>query len=998
MLRILKRWLPPFSNVSVLHCDNKTGNLEPFYQRLAAWAIRGCLLPHLSLLPYPSVATRIPILYNGQGTCVPIRSPEVAAKKRSKQGKAIHSNLHPSKTEHAFLEGASFEIQKPERTAEMPDDHQTPGFQARIHSERLKSRKNTGKAPAKKKKRSAATLLDLVADELTESAADFQDTVPGAGAPVPASDLPLLKASVRGLVAFSLPDDTAWTYVSYADMREGSKTHVILQQQLADSGQYRAEVPLAHTWEVLDRLIEVSGRVDGIINQDTAPMLHEIKSTSIPLADIPLAGVPSHWAQLQCYAAIHAGEAGSEIVPVRLSYVNRQDGEVRDFDRVFTRLELARIMSDLLKPYVKREKDLAAWREKRNMSIQAMELPFPGGFRKGQKLLAYNVYRCIGDNRRLFAQAPTGTGKTMGALYPVLKAMGEGLVDRIFYVTAKTTTKAIAENAVSLLRAKGLRLKVLTLTAKDKMCLMAVRNCDPAKCPYAEGVFTRMQRVGKTLLRSQDVFSRDLIYETGLKHEVCPFELSLEISLGCDMIIADYNYVFDPRVYLKRFFQQKGRENNVFLVDEAHNLVDRAREMFSATLAREPLMSLRRNLHKAKPELADALGSILRVLTIMQLRPFSDESEAGGKGYHVSDAPPAGLLKPINAFLLKAEPLITEKEEEGHEPPPWLDDLVGMFFDLLHFRNTLELFGGEYRVMQTGRSRTFGVRLMCLDPSEMLGRRMDSARSCILFSATLSPLSYFRKMLGGRADDPTLRLPSPFPRENLCVVLEDRAETRFRVRERHLPAIASALHAFLNARKGNYLVYFPSYGYMSQVLSYLEPLYESGRKADPESGEWDVMVQESRMTEADREAWLARFERYGDVVRAGFCVLGGAFGEGIDLVGERLTGVAVVGVGLPQVNPEQEISRAYFEMHFGEGFDYAYTYPGLNRVLQAAGRLIRTGTDRGGLLLVDARFAGRQYQQLLPPEWFPFPFLSRNPDLGGLLADFWRKSDGTCSP
>ena len=844
-----------------------------------------------------------------------------------------------------------------------------------------------------RKKRSAATLMDLVADELSESMADLQDAAPVSGSPVSAADLPLLKASVRGLVSYSLPNDTAWTYVSYADMREGSKTHVRLQQQLSSAGPYRAEVPLAHTWEVLGRHIEVSGRVDGIFNQEAQPVLHEIKSTSIPLSDIPLAGVPSHWAQLQCYAAMQAEESESDIVPVRLSYVHRQDGAVRDFNRVFTRSELARIMSDLLKPYVKREKDQAAWREKRDLSIRAMELPFSNGFRKGQKLLAYNVYRCIGDNRRLFAQAPTGTGKTMGTLYPVLKAMGEGLVDRIFYVTAKTTTKAIAENAIALLRAKGLRLKVLTLTAKDKMCLMAVKNCDPAKCPYAEGVFTRMQRVGKTLLRSHDVFSRDLIYETGLKHEVCPFELSLEISLGCDLIIADYNYVFDPRVYLKRFFQQKGRDNNVFLVDEAHNLVDRAREMFSATLARDPLMTLRRNIHKSLPELADALGGILRSLTLMQVRPATDESEAGGKGYRVSQDPPANLLNPINAFLLKAEPLITEKEDDDQEPPPWQDDLVGMFFDLLHFRNTLELFGDEYRVLQTGRSRTFAVRLMCLDPSEMLDRRMESARSCILFSATLSPLSYFRKMLGGRPEDPTLRLPSPFPRENLCVVLEDRAETRFRMRERHLPAVASALHAFLNARKGNYLVYFPSYGYMSQVLSQLESLYEIGRKNNPEAGEWDVLVQESGMKEADREAWLARFERFGDVVRAGFCVLGGAFGEGIDLVGERLTGVAVVGVGLPQVNPEQEISRTYFERHFGEGFDYAYTYPGLNRVLQAAGRLIRTTTDRGGLLLIDARFAGRQYQQLLPPEWFPFPFLSRNPDLGGLLADFWKDSN-----
>jgi len=849
--------------------------------------------------------------------------------------------------------------------------------------------KKTGKKKAGRKEKSKATLLDLVADELAEALSDAEEAV-AAAVPIAAADLPLLRVSVRGLVAFSMQDDTAWAYVSYADMREGSRTHQKLQAELSATGSYQAEVPISHTYEVLDRHIEVSGRLDGILNAETLPMLHEIKSTSVPLSDIPLAGIPSHWAQLQCYAAMHSEETDANIVPARLTYVDRASGAVRNFDQVFTRTELARSMLDLLKPYVKREKDQADWRKKRNLSIQAMELPFAGGFRKGQKLLAYNVFRCIGDSRRLYAQAPTGTGKTMGALYPVLKSMGEGLVDRIFYVTAKTTTKGIAENAVSLLRTKGLRLKTLTLTAKDKMCLMSVKNCDPAKCPYAEGIITRMQRVGKTLLKSHDVFTRDLIYETGLKHEVCPFELSLEISLGCDLIIADYNYVFDPRVYLKRFFQQKGKDNNVFLVDEAHNLVDRAREMFSATLVREPLMALRRILSKPEPDIAHALGDILRVMTLMQVRPTASSAEAGGQGYRVSADAPSDLLQPINAFLLRSEHLLTDKDEEGQDAPPWQDEFVGRFFDLLHFRNTLELFGEEYRLLQIGRSRTFAIRLMCLDPSEMLGRRMDSARSSILFSATLSPLSYFRKMLGGRADDPTLRLPSPFPRENLCAVIEDRAETRFKMRERHLPAVAASLYAFLSARRGNYLIFFPSYGYMNQVLPLLERMYLEERKKKPDEGEWDILVQEGGMTESDREAWLARFEYYGDVVRAGFCVLGGAFGEGIDLVGERLTGVAVVGVGLPQVNPEQEISRSYFEERFGEGFDFAYTYPGLNRVLQAAGRLIRTSTDRGGLLLVDARFAGRQYQQLLPAEWFPLPFLSRSPDLGVILADFWK--------
>ena len=844
----------------------------------------------------------------------------------------------------------------------------------------------------RKGKSSKATPLDLAADALEETLADTAEELESDAEAVitSSSEWPLLKVSVRSLVAFAMPDDTAWAYVSYADMREGSKLHQKLQQQLAQQGPYHAEVTLSHTYDIVDRRIEVSGRADGLFNEDTpTAMLHEIKSTAVPLQDIPAVGVSAHWAQLQCYAAIYCEEKGCQIMPARLTYVHRASGETRDIDRVFTRTELVRAITDLLKPYVRREKDQAAWRSKRDSSIQALELPFANGFRKGQKLLAYNVYRCIEDSRRLFAQAPTGTGKTMGALYPAIKSMGEGKVDRIFYVTAKTTTKGIAENTVSLLRASGLRLKVITLTAKDKMCLMAVKNCDPAKCPYAEGIMTRMQRVSKTLLKSHDALTRDLIYETGRKHEVCPFELSLDLSLGCDLIIADYNYVFDPRVYLKRFFAQKGHDNTVILVDEAHNLVDRAREMFSATLTRQPLMALRRVIHKDRIGISQAIGEILRELTLMQLRPSIPAAEAGGQCFRTSDTAPVSLLKPLNRFLLEVEPLLQEKDEPDHEPPLWQDELFGVFFDVLHFRNTLDLFGDEYRVLQMGRSCTFGVRLMCLDPSMMLHRRMEAARSCILFSATFSPLPYFRQMLGGRTEDPTLRLPSPFPRENLMVAIEDRVETRYRLREAHLPAMASTLLAFLSARPGNYLVFFPSYGYLNKTLQQLEPLYKKMRADNPEIPEWDVLVQEGGMTEADREGWLIRFEQFGDCVRVGFCVLGGAFGEGIDLVGERLTGVAVVGVGLPQVNPEQEITRAYFESRFGEGFHFAYTYPGLNRVLQAAGRLIRTTTDKGGLLLVDTRFGEKQYQELLPLEWMPAPRLSRGPSLEERLSRFW---------
>lgn len=854
-----------------------------------------------------------------------------------------------------------------------------------------------------KKKHLSPTPLDKAADLLVGTLADPEQGNGLNSAELleadPNLDLPVIRVPVRSLVSFERHDENAWSYVSYAELRDGSRAHTVLQDKLSNLGDYRSEVAFTHTYTVLGRDVEVSGRADGMFNANTSsPIVHEIKSSALPLSDIPEAGIDSHWAQLKCYASLYMELNACHIVATRLTYVERQSGESLDLDRVFTRAELSRFMLDLIKPYVKRENDLYAWRRQRDLSIKSLELPFPDGFRKGQKLLAYNVYRCLGDKKHLFAQAPTGTGKTMGVIYPVLKAMGEGSIERVFYITAKTTTKSIAENTLSLLREKGLRLRSITLTAKDKMCLMEVKNCDPAICPYAEGVISRLQRLSKKLIKDHDTFTRDLIYKAGLNADVCPFELSLELSLYCDLVIADYNYAFDPRVYLKRFFQNKTKSDNVLLIDEAHNLIDRAREMFSANLSRESLMTIRRLLHKDNPELAFALAQILRQITLIQYKSDLPILEKGSQAYRTALLPPNDLLEPINNFLLLAEPLLTENEHPGAEKPGWMDDLVGLFFNLLHFRNTLDLFGSEYRVLQTGKNRHFNLRLLCLDPAAMLQKRMETVRSCVFFSATLSPLTYFRKMLGGSSEAPTLRLASPFPQENLLVLIEDRVETRYKLRDQHIAAVASSLLEFLSARTGNYLVFFPSYGYMNTVFETIETMYWDLKMRQPDLPAWDVLKQEGGMTEKERENWLGRFEEFGDCVRVGFCVLGGAFGEGIDLVGERLTGAAIVGVGLPQVSPQLEITREYFDKRFGEGFDYSYTYPGINRVLQAAGRLIRSSTDKGVLLLLDSRFSKQQYLGLLPLEWLPVILSKQNDSLTSVLDSFWNAKTDLKSP
>ena len=786
----------------------------------------------------------------------------------------------------------------------------------------------------------------------------------------------VFKVSVRGLVAFSIPEDTTWSFTSYKQLQEGTSAHTEIQTRHKEESYYRAEVHLSHAFIAPDCQVEVSGRADGIWEYEDRTIIHEIKTTSTQLSEIGEDFSEAHWAQGKCYACIHASLKDLKEIIVRLTYYNRASGEEKSFERSFSLERLLKFVKGIVYPFASWAVSQAKWREVRNLSVKALEFPF-SDYRKGQKLLAYNAWKCIDDKKRLFAQAPTGTGKTMGILYPAIKALGEGTVDRVFYLTAKTTTRAIAENAYQLLKKQGLRFKTLTLIAKEKLCPNSVKDCSPDKCLFIQGYESRSRKVVKELIKKYDFFNRDNVEQTAMKHTLCPFELSLDLALQCDLIICDYNYVFDPRVYLKRFFQQKSREEYLILVDEAHNLFDRAREMFSAHLYKQELLELSKEIKTDLPPIYKSLREICKALNALEKTIQGDLLESGGSSYYVSSKLPEDIGRYIANFIMEAEHwMLSRGDEEKH----YTDRLISLFFDLLHYKNVSELFSKEYRTLITGYKSRLKLSLMCLDPSVMLNSSMCMARSSILFSATLSPLSYFKSILGGRQEDVTLRLPSPFPRENLLVLNEDCVETRFRFREKYLARAASAIHDWIINHTGNYMVFFPSYKYLLDVLAIFKEM----------DGEFEILCQEREMNEATRDDFLAEFDTFGDITRIGFCVMGGIFGEGIDLTGDRLTGVIIVGVGLPQVCPELEIMKNYYQEERGSGFNYAYSYPGINRVLQAAGRLIRSETDRGGLLLIDTRFSQSDYLSLLPEEWQPISRTSEGIDIGNQVKNFWK--------
>jgi len=792
------------------------------------------------------------------------------------------------------------------------------------------------------------------------------------------AEAPRFRVSVRSLVAFSIPNDETWGFSSYRMAQEGTRAHSKLQAINKKDGSFEAEVFLSHAFDVKDCILEVTGRADGIWRENGNVIVEEIKTTATPLSEIHENFSENHWAQGKCYAYLLALAENLERITVRLTYYDPSIEELKSFDRSFTTKKLKSFIDKLIHAYVSWALAQEEWKKVRNLSIQTLTFPYPS-YRKGQKLLSYNVYKCIEDEKRLFAQAPTGTGKTMGVLYPAIKALGEGKLDRIFYVTAKTTTRGIAEKAYKILEQQGLRLKVLSLTAKDKLCLNEIKNCTPENCPFIEGFQYRSKRVVKNLLKKHDFFSRERITETALRYNLCPFELSLVLALSCDLIIGDYNYVFDPRVYLKSFFQQKGYEEYLILVDEAHNLFDRTREMYSASIEINVLSEIMKEIKKDLPDIYKALNELKKALSSIQKDIGDYCYEAGGQRYYVSTEPPKILKKPLENFILKTENWLLVKSEEK----PYGEKLTTLFFDLLHFKNILGLFSSQYRTYITGQTSAFKLTLLCLDPSPMLDKTMKTARSAVLFSATLSPLGYFKSILGGRNEDVTLRLPSPFPRENLLLINEDRIETRYHYRAQYLHATAQAIYDWSMARKGNIMVFFPSYKYLLDVLNIFKEF----------EGDYEILCQDRDMDEPSRDAFLSEFEKHGDTVRIAFCVMGGVFGEGIDLTGNRLTGVIIIGVGLPQVCPEQEIMRAYYDNLGKSGFTFAYTYPGINKVLQAAGRLIRTETDKGALLLIDSRFATPEYLRLLPEEWLPIPRTSEGFSLKDAVKEFWAQWD-----
>ena len=783
---------------------------------------------------------------------------------------------------------------------------------------------------------------------------------------------PRVRISVRNLVEFILRsgdlDNSSGTSGDKEAMLKGGRLHRKIQRSM--KGDYQAEVSLKKESEYEDVIIQVEGRADGIFTEDGAVYIDEIKGTygNVQAMDTP---IPVHRAQAMCYGLIWGEKEGISEIHIQMTYAHLETEETRRFREDFSIEELKSWYQKLLDAYHKWIAYSLNWKKERNASMKDLQFPFP--YREGQRDIVSGVYHTVSNGKTLFVQAPTGVGKTMSAIFPSVRAIGEGKGETLFYLTAKTITGTVAQEAFHILREKGLKFKVTTITAKEKLCFQDTPECTPEKCPYAKGHFDRVNDAVYELWTTEEVYSREVIRAHAEKWQVCPFEMCLDLSVWVDGIICDYNYVFDPNVHLKRFFGENISGDHIFLIDEAHNLVERGREMYSAGISRQSLVALRKKIKKRFSKLARTLDKANR-----QMMELEENLAETGKGYQVLANP--GVL-PITLLTISGE--LEEILEEKELEEELRREILEFYFIVRDFLNVSELVDENYVVYtENSAEEGFRLRLFCVNPAENLGEYLKKGRSAIFFSATMFPMLYYRELLTTDRDAYGIYVQSPFPKENRRILIGSDVSSRYTRRNRaEYRKIAGYIARCVWQRPGNYMVFFPSYRLMEDVLQ----VYEEEFSVD-----WVRCVcQTPDMTEQEREGFLEGFqEREGTLV--GFCVLGGIFSEGVDLTGESLIGAVIVGTGLPQIGSQREILKEYYDKKNHCGFDYAYRYPGMNKVLQAAGRVIRTKEDKGVILLLDDRFWDRDYQEIFPREWQDRTGC-RLDTVEGAVATFWKR-------
>lgn len=782
-----------------------------------------------------------------------------------------------------------------------------------------------------------------------------------------------LTLSVHNLVDFLLRKGSIDSRVfNVTAMTEGTRLHAFLQAKMkAAEDHYIAEFYLEHTFNLRGYEITLQGRADGVVKTlDGGYIVDEIKSTVADLEEFHENNETWHLGQVQCYALMLAYLYDLDQVTARLTYLSQvnKDRLVKFYTYKVEQLE--QIVFDLLNRYIDFYDVVINHITKRNESAKLMRFPFET-LRKGQKRLAGYTYAVSKQGGSLYVEAPTGIGKTISTLYPAVYSFSDEVIEKIFYLTAKTSGQVMAFDTVKLMNKSGLIAKSIVITAKDKVCLNQGSPCNPDACPFAKDYYSKLQGVLFEMLSETNNYDANTLEQYALKHTMCPFELQLDLSLFCDIIIGDYNYLFDPLVYLKRFFDTS--ETNYFgLIDEAHNLVDRARLMYSGVLYSRDFNKVKKLL---RPLEHKKMKSALRQITTQMnklKREFAD------KGEIILEKLPSTITRAFNNFISAGQHIMR------HEEDFISDEFSDFFFAVNRFLKIYEYYDDTYVLYFKSGKSWWELNLFNLDPKENVADGLSKLSGAVLFSATLSPSDYYVNLLGGNKQSPLLKLASPFPEENRKILVGPNIETTYRKRDESYEEIAEYIDAFVHPKVGNYLVFFPSYKYLQSVETYLS---EINKRRD-----YNLIVQNRNMSKVEQDEFLAEFKLNPTQTTIGLAVMGGVFGEGIDLSEDRLIGAVVVGVGIPQIGFERNLIKEYYDEQSNIGFNYAYTYPGMNRVAQAIGRVIRSEEDKGAILLIDSRYTRRNYAEFISSLTKTYEYVYSPAEIEEKLTAFWENN------
>ncbi len=768
-----------------------------------------------------------------------------------------------------------------------------------------------------------------------------------------------IKIAIKELAHFICQSgDLTSEYFSTRDLEEGTKLHKYLQAKYNEKSQKEVYIKKDLTYH--NKTIMLHGFMDGVLDIDHEIIIEEIKSTQMDFEELEIK--KEHMAQLKIYAYLYALEHEMQAIHTRLTYISIIDYSVKSFDYILSLEDLEEFFFDLLEQYMEWVELNEIATKNKVETIQSIRFPFET-MRPGQRDMMKACFQTMKTKDILYAIAPTGIGKTMATLFSALKTLEEK--DKLFYCTAKGSGKNAPLQAIKLLESKGLKIKTISITAKHKICNAQFKNCKPEDCPFAVGYFDRIREAIEHIYAHWDTFDEQIITTVANQFHICAFEFSLDLSYYCDVILADYNYVFDPRVHLIRYFDNSSYQPKV-LVDEAHNLISRSKDMYSATISEEDIRILRKVLTGYKPSIRSDCNKAIEKINEYREKVVEET-------IYVQPALDSDLVSILKSLINKCDSLFKDNKKINHK-----DEALDIYFKLLNFTQISAYYGITHRFIVKIEKDILYASMMCLDASDFLLETIEqSIKGIVFFSATLTPFAYHADLLT-QGKGKFIELPSPFNPSNLDIIINNKISTKYKDRIFSIDYIVEAIETLTSVKKGNYIVFFPSYQYMHMVIDALEGV------------DYDMIVQKSTDTEAERNAIIEQFKTIGGC-RVGFFVLGGVYAEGIDLIGECLTGVIVVGVGLPMYCDENNILKDYFEEKYQNGFDYAYTYPGFTKVVQAVGRVIRSETDRGVVLLIDERFTYLKYQDLMPKHWLNKKIITNSYYLKKELENFFHR-------